>query len=159
MSHEVDRLVEGLARRVQALEDEAAITKLLVRYGFTVDSDDVEAMLKLFDRKTRITLDGTWEMHGHEEARQIVEGPAHQGYLPYCAHNLGPFVIEVNGDEATASGYSRVYLRSGEEFVVERVSANWWRLERKESGWLIVERETALIGSGDVSLDIVRKGI
>lgn len=156
---DLERRIEALAARVGALEDELAISRLLVRYGFAVDADDVEAMLALFDPEARITIDGSWTLHGHDDARQIVEGPTHRSYLPFCAHNLGPFVIEVDGDTAVATGYSRVYLRTAANFKVERVSANWWRLERRDHGWTIVERDTAIVGAGEVTSDVIKRGL
>jgi len=148
-----------LSERIRALEDELAIHRLLVSYGFAVDTNDVDAMLALFDPDIRIVVDGHWEMRGHEAAREIVEGSTHQGYLPNCAHNIGPFAVEVHGDRAVATGYSRVYLRTDEGFKVERISFNRWELERRDSTWLIVERHTALLGSGDGAHDLLRRGL
>jgi hypothetical protein len=144
---ELSGLVAALADRVQALEDELAITRLLVSYGFAVDTDNVDAMLALFAPEVSVVVDGTWEMTGHEEARQIVEGPTHQAWLPLCAHNIGPFTVDVAGAHALAKGYSRVYLLRDDGFHVERVSFNQWKLERSPAGWLITERRTALLGS------------
>jgi ketosteroid isomerase-like protein len=150
-----DRL-DGLALRVQALEDELAITRLLVRYGFAVDTDDVEAMLQAFDPDVRITVDCDWHMRGHDEARAIVEGPTHQSYLPRCAHQVGALTVVVEGDRAEATGYSTVHLREEDRFTVERLSFNSWRLERAAAGWKIVERQTAMLGSGDCAQDLLR---
>jgi hypothetical protein len=157
MSENDSVILRRLAERVQALEDELAITRLLVSYGFAVDTDDVEAMLALFHPDARIVVDGEWEMNGHEEARQIVEGPTHQSFLPLCAHNIGPLTVEVNGPRAVAKGYSRVYLRRVDGFRVERVSFNRWELERSNSGWLITERHTALLGVGDAAHALLRR--
>jgi hypothetical protein len=157
MSEDESAILRRLDERVQALEDELAITRLLVTYGFAVDTDDVEAMLALFHPDARIVVDGEWEMKGHEDARQIVEGPTHQSYLPLCAHNIGPFTVEVNGARAVAKGYSRVYLRRDDGFRVERVSFNRWELERSDSGWLITERHTALLGVGDAAHALLRR--
>jgi uncharacterized protein (TIGR02246 family) len=148
-----------LAARVTALEDELEIHRLLVRYGFAVDTDDVEAMLELFTDDTTIHVDGKWEMHGHQEAREIVEGPVHQGYLPNCAHNIGPLVVDVAGNHAVATGYSRVYLRVDGDFKVERVSFNRWELERRAGRWQIATRHTALLGAGEVSHDLLQRGL
>ena len=38
--------VAALARRVQALEDELAIHRVIVRYGFAVDSGEAEGRLQ-----------------------------------------------------------------------------------------------------------------
>ena len=49
---DVAQQVRELTRRVQALEDERAICRTLVRYGFAVDSDDPEATAALYTRAT-----------------------------------------------------------------------------------------------------------
>jgi len=155
----LEEQLEALAARVRALEDEAEIGRLLVRYGFAVDTDDVEAMLSAFAPDAVITVDSGREMRGHEEARQIVEGPIHQGYLPNCAHNIGPFTVEVHGDTADATGYSEVYLRDDGGFHVERISFNRWHLERRGDGWMITERHTSLLGSGEGAHALLRRGL
>jgi hypothetical protein len=154
---DLDTTINRLAERVQALEDELAITRLLVSYGFAVDTGDAEAMLALFHPGVRVVVDGDWEMQGHAQAREIVEGVTHQSYLPFCAHNIGPFTVEVSGSRALAKGYSRVYLRTGEGFRVERVSFNRWELERSDTGWLITERHTALLGVGEPAHRLLRR--
>jgi uncharacterized protein (TIGR02246 family) len=159
MSEDLATTVERLARRVQALEDELAIRQMLARYGFAVDTNNVDAMLALFHPDIRVVVDGKWEMRGHDAAREIVEGEVHQSYLPNCAHNLDPFSIVVDGDRATATGYSRVYLRTGEGFRVERVSFNRYELQRFDDRWLVVERHTALLGSGEVAHDLLSRGL
>ena len=50
---ETTQVIEDLARRVQALEDEHAIHRTLVRYGFAVDSNDAEALVTLYTDDTR----------------------------------------------------------------------------------------------------------
>jgi hypothetical protein len=153
---DVSAIIDQLADRVQALEDELAITRLLISYGFAVDTDDVEAMLALFHPDIRVVVDGSWEMNGHEAAREIVKGPTHQSYLPLCAHNIGPFTVDVDGSRAVAKGYSRVYLRTDDGFRVERVSFNRWELHRSDTGWLITERHTALLGVGEAAHALLR---
>jgi ketosteroid isomerase-like protein len=161
MTDATESQLEQLARRVQTLEDEAAIHRLLVSYGFAVDTDDVDAMLAVFTEDITVHVDGNWIMHGHGEAREIVEGTVHQGFLPLCAHNVGPFTIEVDGDHAVATGYSRVYLRNsdGAGFRVERVSFNRWELIRTDAGWKILVRHTALLGTGEAAHELLRRGL
>lgn len=50
--------LESLARRVQSLEDERAIHRTLVRYGFAVDSNDADALVDLYTDDTVIEVDG-----------------------------------------------------------------------------------------------------
>ena len=56
--------LEALTRRVQVLEDERAIERTLVRYGFAVDSNDAEALVALSTDDTVIEIDGTPLFHG-----------------------------------------------------------------------------------------------
>jgi ketosteroid isomerase-like protein len=151
--------LRDLEQRVRVLEDEAAIQRLLVAYGFAVDTGDVEAMLDGFAEDVTVRVDGNWVMHGHEQAREIVEGSVHQGFLPLCAHNVGPFTVAVDGDTAVATGYSRVYLRTDAGFRVERVSFNRWELTRGAEGWKVSVRHTALLGVGDAAHNLLRRGL
>jgi len=103
--------VAALARRVQALEDELAIHRQIVRYGFAVDTGDADGAAALFTEDSVYDVDGPLLMRGRDGVRAMVRGPRHQAMLPRCAHQIGPAVVEVHGDRATAVGYSRVYVR------------------------------------------------
>ena len=76
----------------------------------------------------------------------MVNGPRHQAMLPNCAHQIGPAVVEPDGDHARAVGYSRVYVRSPAGIGIYRVSANRWDLVRRDGGWLVARRTTRLVG-------------
>jgi hypothetical protein len=139
--------VAQLARRVQVLEDELAIHRHLTRYGFAVDRGDADATAALFAEESVSDVDRGWlHMRGRDAVRGMVLGPRHQAMVSNCAHLQGPFVVQVNGDRAVATGYSHVYLRRDDAFTIYRVSFNRWELERCEGGWQIVRRETRLVG-------------
>jgi hypothetical protein len=53
-----------------------------------------------------------------------------------CAHQIGPAVVRVDGDRATAIGYSRVPARR-RRIAIYRVSMNRWELDRVGGGWLM----------------------
>src|SRR5436190_12041952 len=88
------------AAAVQRLEDRAAIERLLLEYGRTLDARDFKAYSQLFAK------DGVWS-----GGMGTVQGPAAiQAFMekaipgPNAAHNyhiLSNFVIDVNGDTAT----------------------------------------------------------
>jgi uncharacterized protein (TIGR02246 family) len=91
----------GTAALVQRIEDRAAVERLLVEYGRTLDARDFKAYSLLFAK------DGVWS-----GGMGTVQGPAAiQAFMekaipgPNTAHNfhvLTNFAIDVNGDTATA---------------------------------------------------------
>jgi uncharacterized protein (TIGR02246 family) len=143
---ELRPVVADLLRRVQALEDELAIHRLIVRYGFAVDTGDAARVAELFTEDTVYDVDGPLVMKGRQGVRDMVQGSRHQAMLPNCAHQIGPAVVEVDGDRAVATGYSRVYVRRDAGIEIYRVSFNRWELERRGGRWQIARRTTRLLG-------------
>ncbi len=148
---DLSQQVADLARRVQALEDELAIHRQIVRYGFAVDRGDADGAAALFTEKTVYDVDGPLRMEGRAGVRAMVDGPRHRAMLPNCAHQIGPAVVEVNGDRAHAVGYSRVYVHGATGISIYRVSVNRWELERVDGTWLVAQRTTRLIGHAEVA--------
>lgn len=137
--------VAALETRLARLEDELAIHRLIVRYGFAVDVGDAEAAATVF------TEDGVYDvdvgrMEGRDAVRAMVRGPSHDEMVGRCAHQIGPAVVSLAGDRATATGYSRVYLATRAGTHVYRVSVNRWELERRDGTWLIARRTTRVLG-------------
>jgi uncharacterized protein (TIGR02246 family) len=91
----------GLAPRVQLIEDTAAIERLLLEYGRTLDARDFQAYSRLFAK------DGVWS-----GGMGTVQGPvAIQAFMEkaipgpnsgHSFHLLSNFVIDVQGETATA---------------------------------------------------------
>jgi hypothetical protein len=130
---------------LQALEDELAIHRLLVRYGPAVDVGDPQRTAAVF------APEGTYDadvrlMRGRREVEDMVRSERHQGMVGRCAHQIGPAIVRVDGDRAAALGYSRVYLRRQDGIEIYRVSYNRWQLERRDGCWQIVHRLTRLLG-------------
>lgn len=145
----LEEQVAALTRRVQALEDELAIHRLIVRYGLAVDGGDADGSAAVFAEDGVYDVDGPLLMKGREAVRTMVRGPRHQAMLPNCAHQIGPAVVELDGDRAVATGYSRVYQRKGDTFGIYRVSLNRWELARQDDGWQIIRRTTRLLGHAE----------
>jgi uncharacterized protein (TIGR02246 family) len=146
--NEMANKIEDLIRRVQALEDELAIHRLIVRYGFAVDIGDAERTAELFTEDTVYDVD-VFVMHGRDDVRKMVVTDPHRSLVGTCAHQIGPSVVEVHGDHAVATGYSRVYLRKGEGIDVFRVSFNRFELVRRDGRWQIAHRTTRLLGHAE----------
>jgi len=146
----LEETVAALSRRVQRLEDDLAIHRLIVRYGFAVDTGDAEGAAAVF------TEDGVYDvdvgvMRGREAVAAMVRGERHQSMVGRCAHQIGPAVVEIDGERAVATGYSRVYLRGDAGIGIHRVSLNRWELVRRDGEWLIARRTTRLLGHAEAA--------
>ena len=53
--------------------------------------------------------------------------------------------VAVDVDTAVAVNHSRVYLRDGAHWRLERVSANRWELERLDGTWQVKRRTNRLL--------------
>jgi uncharacterized protein (TIGR02246 family) len=148
MTDDLTQRLAALEHRLQAVEDELAIHRLIVRYGLAVDTGDAERTAAVF------ATDGVYDadvrlMRGRGEVADMVRSERHQGMVGRCAHQIGPAVVRVDGDRAVALGYSRVYLRGEDGIDVYRVSMNRWELERRAGEWTIARRLTRLLGHED----------
>jgi uncharacterized protein (TIGR02246 family) len=152
-----DRLA-ALERRVAALEDELAVHRLIVTYGFAVDTGDADATAALFTEDGLYDVDGTLVMRGRSGVAEMVRGPRHQSLLPDCAHTIGPAVVAVDGDRAVATAYSRIYRRDGDAFGLWRLSFNRFELERRDGRWQIARRTTRMLGHEEAH-GLFRRGL
>lgn len=162
MSPPTDRSTDArlsvLERRVAALEDELAIHRLLVTYGFAVDTGDAPATGALFAEDGLYDVDGTLVMRGRSGVEDMVRGRRHQSLLPNCAHTIGPAVVTVDGDRAVATAYSRIYKRDGDTIDLWRLSFNRFELERRDGRWRIARRTTRMLGH-DEAHDLFRRAL
>ena len=129
-----------LEQRVQALEDRLAIQQLIMSYPIAVDSACVDYAASVwskdgvFDRGS-----GDPEKHsgdfegayGIDAILKEVGGPALQAAREAgLCHIMTAPQIEIRGDEASATGYTLMIARDGEDFRVRRPTANRWDLVR-----------------------------
>lgn len=141
-----------LERRLRALEDERDIRQLIASYGPAVDTGDAEATAALWTTDGSYSVAGTDTFLGAQAVGDLVRIPGHRAYLAQgCAHVLSTPVVELAGDRATASCYSRLYLHQDGHWIVARVSANRWELERTDAGWRVRSRENRLLDGSEVA--------
>lgn len=145
-----EAVLAGLDARLRQLEDQIAIYQLLASYGPAADSRSGQDVASLWLEDGRYDFGGT-PLVGSEAIAELVDLETHRGYVARgCAHVIGLPLIRVEADSATATGYSRVYVRDGDGWKVERASANRWELVRTEGGWRVANRVNRLLdGSGD----------
>ncbi|HEY1734436.1 MAG TPA: nuclear transport factor 2 family protein [Acidimicrobiales bacterium] len=156
---ELRATVQRLEARVAALEDQVALYQLISSYGPAVDSGSADAVAAIW------TEDGTYDtfpapLNGRDAIRAMVVGDGHQGLIRGgCAHVMAMPMVSVEGDRATATGYSRVYVHGDDGFGVWRASANRWEFERGADGWHAVHRLNRALDGDDEARQILRDGI
>jgi ketosteroid isomerase-like protein len=158
--------------RLQAVEDELAIRNLITRYGLAVDCGDADtaAALHTADCVYEVTAPGSGRDDGdrHQADRLLMEGPQairamlsgveHQALLPNCAHTVGPLQVELDGESASATGYSRLYHAEQEDVRLVRLGFNRWLLRKEEQGWKIQRRTSCPVGS-EAAQQLLREDI
>lgn len=147
--------------RLRAVEDELAIRNLIASYGLAVDCGDADAAAALHttDCVYEVAAPGSGRtdnerhiedslvLEGHGAICEMLNGAGHQALIPNCAHTAGPLRVDILGDSAFATGYSRLYHSEGETVHLVRLGFNRWLLRREESGWLIQRRTSCPVGS------------
>jgi hypothetical protein len=158
-----DPTITDLVARVRRLEDEREIHRVLVRYGFAVDLGDADATAALYTADTEIDLGPTSRFRGTEGARQLVLDERHQEIVGRCAHTMGPFVVDVDvddADRATATGYVRVYISDPDmrNPRLWRIGYTHFELLRDGPTWRIATRVSRSPGA-DGGAEVLRPGL
>lgn len=137
---DTDRL-RRLEQRIQALEDERAIARLLASYGPLVDAGEARAAAALWTDDGVYDVD-EWRMDGRAAIEDMVRSDAHQGLISRgCCHFFGPPLVTVEGDDAAAVCQSVLLVRSETGgYRVARVGVHILSLRRAGQGWNITRR-------------------
>ena len=161
---DVDAIAD-LIRRVRHLEDRAAIAQLISSYGPSVDSGSAEPTAALWSSDGMYAFsasemsDEVVVLDGAAAIAAMVDGPGHQEIIRGgAAHVLSAPHIVVSGDSAGAIAYSLLLRRdaSGTGFVVARMGANRWDLERDAGGWSVRRRTQSMLDGREASRDLLR---
>lgn len=159
-----DRLA-ALEERLQRVEDELAITRLVASYGPLVDGGDADAVAGLW------TEDGVYDvdegfMAGHDQLAAMVRSRAHQGWIAGgCAHFLGPAHVTLDGDSAVAVCHSLMVVNSGgtfdagAAFGVRRATAHHFQLVRTDGGWRVTRRTSRVLDGRPEAPELLVRGV
>ena len=152
-----DRLAR-LEQRVQALEDELAIIRLVASYGPLVDAGDADAVADLWAEDGTYDVEG-WQMSTRDDVRAMVGSDGHQRLIAGgCSHFLGPVHVTLDGDDAVAVCESVLVRHRDGAFSVRRAGANHFHLRREAGGWLIKDRRTRALDGSAEARDLLSKG-
>lgn len=142
-----DRLT-ALEERVKLLEDQLAIHRLVNTWGPAVDTGNSEAAAALFSDDAILESDLSY-LIGPPAIAAMVLADGHQSLIKGgSAHIPAAPIIDVDGDTATATGYTRVYRHTEDGYEVWRVSANHWEFRRQPEGWRVTRRTNHVIDGG-----------
>jgi hypothetical protein len=158
---EADQRLALLERRLSRLEDEAAITSLILSYGPLVDSGRAEAVAALWEPDGVYDVDELL-MTGRAEIAAMVRSGNHQRWIGVgCAHVVSAPRVTLHGDEAVAVGHSLMVVRDPEtgQFRVRRATANHWRLRRGPEGWRVAVRTNRVLDGRSESPELLAAGM
>jgi uncharacterized protein (TIGR02246 family) len=147
-----------LEQRVQLLEDELEITRLIASYGPLVDAGEADAVADLWTEDGSYDVEG-WQMTSRADIRAMVRSDGHQHLIEGgCSHFLGPAHVTVDGDDAVAVCESILVRHRDGAFSVRRAGANHFRLRLEADGWQITERRTRALDGSAEARDLLAKG-
>ena len=154
-----DRLA-ALEHRLNRLEDERAITRLIASYGPLVDAGEAEAVASLWAPDGSYDV-GDWQMSSRDEVNAMVKSDAHQGLMARgCCHFFGPPVVTVDGDTARAVCQSTILVRrEAGGYHVMRAGVHLIRLRRAGHGWQILSRTARQLDGSGEAFDLITTGI
>lgn len=157
MSEDAEERIRALEQRLAALEDQLALYRLISTYGPAVDTGSGTEAAALWAEGGAYEFD-TSRLDGPGGIAAMVAGDTHQGLIHQgCAHILALPVVTVDGDEARATGYSRVYRHVDDGYEVWRVSANHWRFRRTPEGWKVTHRVNRTLDGSPEARQILRR--
>lgn len=156
---ESDRIA-ALEARLQLLEDEREIARLVASYGPLVDAGEAERVAALWTEDGVYDVDELY-MGSRADIDAMVRSDAHQGLIGAgCAHFLGPAHVTVDGDRAVAVCESVLLVRREGRIYPVRIGANHWELVRRPEGWRVQRRTTrGLNGDAEARALLARTGV
>jgi uncharacterized protein (TIGR02246 family) len=148
-----------LEKRLQHIEDERAVERLIASYGPIVDAGEADATAGLWAEHGSYDVEG-WHMRSRDDVAAMVRSEAHQSLIRRgCCHFLGPAVVTVDGDDAVAICESVLLLRRDDGYVAARAGANHFLLRRIDGRWQIVERRTRALDDSAEPRELLSAGV
>jgi uncharacterized protein (TIGR02246 family) len=146
-------------KRLQHIEDERAVERLIASYGPLVDAGDADATAELWAVDGSYDVEG-WHMQSRADVAAMVRSDAHQGLIHHgCSHFLGPAVVNVDGDDAVAVCESVLLLRRNGAYIAARAGANHFQLRRIDGRWQIVARTTHALDGSTEPRELLSAGV
>lgn len=155
---DADQRLAALEHRLQLLEDEREITRLIAGYGPLVDAGAADEVAELWTEDGIYDVDEVY-LAGRPQIRDMVLSAPHQGWIRGgCAHVVGPPRVTVDGDRAIAVCHSLMIVHTDAGFTVRRATANHWELHRTPEGWRTTVRTNRVLDGRPESPALLAEG-
>ena len=135
----------ALDERVQRMEDQQAIERVITDYSANLDARDYDGYVGLF------TEDGVWQngstrREGHAEIREMLSGlfgEVEEDYVNLSSfHLISNFEVDVDGDTASAKSRFVFFMRGEGGSPTPELSGQYHdELVRVDGTWKIARRE------------------
>ena len=143
--HDVSGRLAALEAKVLALEDQAAVLRLVCSWGPAVDTGRSREAAALWAEDGVLESDLS-RLDGPAAVAAMVESEGQQSLIRRgCAHVQSAPIVTIDGDEAVVIAYSQVFLHGEQGHDVWRVSANRWECRRTPRGWRLTGRVNQVI--------------
>lgn len=134
----------AIGQRLQRVEDELAIRRLLVDYSATQDARDYAGYAALFAREGE-WVNGRTTHKGREAIHQMLVdlyGPPPPGYVNNESYHISSNAqIDISGDTATARSRHLLLMRGPDGQPVPRLAGRYEdELIREDGEWKILRR-------------------
>jgi ketosteroid isomerase-like protein len=140
----LDRLA-ALEERVRLLEDHVAVYRVICSWGAGADIGSGKAAAALWTDDAVLEFEAT-QVEGRSDIAAMIDSDHQQALVEQgCAHVQGLPIVSVEGDLATATNYSQVFLHTDDGFEIWRVTANNWEFRRTGDGWRAARRTSHVI--------------
>jgi ketosteroid isomerase-like protein len=151
---------EDLARRVQALEDEAEIRRLVTSYSVGADLAKADAFASLFaeDAVVKIIFTGpggpepeVTVYSGRDEIKTFVTGSVNMSINGRSHHHqAGQLEVHVHGDDADGFSYSFTIVREDAGLIIKAANFRRWTFKRIDGRWFIASIDVTPLGSSGI---------
>jgi hypothetical protein len=149
--------ITALEQRLQRVEDELAITRLIASYGPLVDAGEADAVAAMWAEDGEYDVEG-WQMSSRADVHAMVLSEQHQGLIAGgSCHFLGPAAITIDGDTAAAVCESLLVLHHEGRFKVWRAGANHFELGRADDRWVVLRRTTRALDGNQSARDLLAR--
>ena len=139
------------------MDDFRAVEQLIYRYAEYIDSGDLEALARLFERGCVVSLPSGWLVAGYQSLKdfylkQIIVYPSTG--TPCTAHCVTNVVIEIDKKRNTAVARSQFVVRQALEGSVEQTIMSGRYSDQfscDQDGWYFTQRKILPTYFGDLS--------